>query len=243
MAKDEKGSVVVETLGSFMLFAFLMVAILTLINIATLQARVHYALTQTALELSMYSHVIHVIGLTEHFKTISAGAEATGELIGSVQDNIAAIQGAATGAPGSPAETLSNLNVIIDASSNLFGHAGDVMDDPRGMITNLLHYGLAIGQQEFIIRPLFHRHLATDEEGAGEYLRRRGVIPSQSLWGGMEYIDLGESVLINADGDIIIIAEYRIRYIFGALPLPTAARELTVRQQVKTRAWIGGDSQ
>ena len=45
MKRDENGYIVVETIGCFVLFVFLMTSILSLINIVTLQARVHYALT------------------------------------------------------------------------------------------------------------------------------------------------------------------------------------------------------
>ena len=62
MRKDENGYIVVETVGSFMLFVFLMVSILTLVNIVTLQARVHSAITQAANTMSKYSYVQVIAG-------------------------------------------------------------------------------------------------------------------------------------------------------------------------------------
>lgn len=65
MRKDENGSIVVETIGSFMLFLFLMISILVLVNIVTLQARVHNAITQAANTLSIYSYVLEITGAAD----------------------------------------------------------------------------------------------------------------------------------------------------------------------------------
>jgi len=58
MRKDERGYVIVETMGTFILFVFLMVSILSLVNIAALRAKVHHAITQAAQTLSVYSYVL-----------------------------------------------------------------------------------------------------------------------------------------------------------------------------------------
>jgi len=235
MVKNEKGSIVVETMGSFILFILLMISILTLINIVTVQSRVHYALTQTALELSMYSHIIHTLDLTDIFKSITEGGSAGSELIGSIQDDLGAIHGVATGDGSSNvAEVLGNLNTLINAIGGLGDTVGGAIGNPRDTLTHIFQYGLVLAQQEAMIRPLFYRHLAIGETESHDYLRRHNVIDSR--------ISLGDSRFINADGNIILVAEYRINYGFGlgALPLPEAIRTLSVRQTVKTRAWLGG---
>ena len=56
MRQDQRGYIVVETIGSFLLFTLLIVSILTMINIVTVQARVHAALTQACETVSMYSY-------------------------------------------------------------------------------------------------------------------------------------------------------------------------------------------
>jgi len=74
MRKDENGYIAVETLGSFTLLVVLATSILMLINITIVQSRIHYALTQTANELSVYSYVIH--------------AAEMGDLIGGALDDV-----------------------------------------------------------------------------------------------------------------------------------------------------------
>lgn len=66
MRRDEKGYIVVETIGCFILFLFLNASILSLINIVTIQARVHYAMTQAAEAVSMYTYTLDTLGFAEH---------------------------------------------------------------------------------------------------------------------------------------------------------------------------------
>ncbi|MCL2202230.1 MAG: hypothetical protein FWB75_09715, partial [Oscillospiraceae bacterium] len=58
MKKDDRGHIAVETVCAFIPFVLLVVSILSLVNIVVLQARVHYALTQTAKTLSVYCYTL-----------------------------------------------------------------------------------------------------------------------------------------------------------------------------------------
>lgn len=69
MRGDENGYIVVETITCFILFVFLNISILSLINIVTVQARVYYALTQAAEAVSMYTYVLDVTGVASHMVT------------------------------------------------------------------------------------------------------------------------------------------------------------------------------
>ena len=62
MGKDERGYIVLETISAFLLFTLLVIAILIIISIVTVQARIHYAITQTCETVSMYSYLslIHI---------------------------------------------------------------------------------------------------------------------------------------------------------------------------------------
>jgi len=56
---NEDGYIVVETLGTFVPFALMLLGIVMLINVVTMQAKVHYALSQTATEISILSYLDH----------------------------------------------------------------------------------------------------------------------------------------------------------------------------------------
>ena len=57
LKKDDRGYIVVETLGAFLPFVLLLLFIVMLVNVAALQAKVHFALTQTAKEISIQSYM------------------------------------------------------------------------------------------------------------------------------------------------------------------------------------------
>jgi len=63
-AKNEKGIVAIETLVSFIGFLMVTVIIILFVNLAAVQTRVHYALTQTAKETAVYSYLFDIIGVT-----------------------------------------------------------------------------------------------------------------------------------------------------------------------------------
>ena len=54
---DNRGYIIVETLLIFVPFILLMLSFAMLINVVAMQSRVHYALTQTAKEMSILSYM------------------------------------------------------------------------------------------------------------------------------------------------------------------------------------------
>jgi len=69
MNRDERGYIVVETVGAFLPFVLLMLFIVTLVNVAAMEAKVHYALTQTAKEISIQSYM-QVAAENERTRTV-----------------------------------------------------------------------------------------------------------------------------------------------------------------------------
>jgi len=76
-AKDNGGYIVVETVCGFIPFVLLVVSILSLVNIVTLQSRIHYALTQAAITLSVYCYTLEVTGVSEKMSAIDNEAHDT----------------------------------------------------------------------------------------------------------------------------------------------------------------------
>jgi len=86
MQKHDQGYIVVETVGTFIPFLLLVISILSLVNIVTLQARVHKALTQAACTLSMYSYVLHTTGVTDKMDSVFEGIDSLSKGHGSDGD-------------------------------------------------------------------------------------------------------------------------------------------------------------
>ena len=222
MRKDEKGYIVVETVGSFILFVLLMMSILSIVNIVVLQARIHYAVTQAALTLSRYSYVLRVAGVASEINTIETGIDGIVEGINSLSID----------------EMESVMSDAIQGGTDLFSDPskliGLLMSDETDKIT------------EEIVRPIVGRYLSNGHKSGNfvsdnylsgdEYLKRMGVLGGL----GSTFTGDGLQFFILYDGDISLIVSYDVDYFFGALPLPFIDPYLSITQQVKTKTWAGG---
>jgi len=218
MKKDENGYIVVETVGVFIPFVLLVVSILSLVNIVTLQARVHNALTQAASTLSMYSYVLKATGVADSLMISDSKANSTGESINSVMNGIAILSKGGGFDAGTGTRALS-------AAEGLVG-------DPRTMVQNFANYG--IGElrsiaSEQLVRPLVGRYLANGDISGDEYLQSVRVTN----------FSLSDCVIVDRNGNIKLTADYEIEYTFGALRLPFGPT-LKVTQTVVTKAWLNG---
>jgi L,D-peptidoglycan transpeptidase YkuD (ErfK/YbiS/YcfS/YnhG family) len=236
--RDQRAYIVVETIGSFMMFVLLVTSILSLVNIVTLQARLHYALTQSATALAIYSSALEMTGAADH---LSGGPPPRRVVAAEFQDNLTALlSGLENLAPGAAGR--QGPAAYHRAES---GPAG-----PQEIIRLLLEYGLdesnsaALTAQ--LIRPLMGRYLANGALDGEAYLRSVHVV------GGLDGLafygfDLPDpsgapGLLIDGNGDIRLAVRYDIDYSFGALPLPFRPR-LSVTQTAKTKAWLGGSGE
>ena len=238
MRDNESGYITVETAGAFILFVLLVSSILSLVNIVTLQTRVHYALTQAANTVSVYAYALEVTGAAGRLRAIDEGAsvvrrEAAGfrSDIGAVYDSIKSLSLRGAAAHGEAAVT------------RVLGWGEDIADDPVSMARTLLDYGLSTGGSHIfghLVRPLVGRYLSNGTMTGDEYLRSVNVIDGLDglEFGGISMSEPG-SVLIDSNGDVRLIVHYEIEYRFGALPLPFRP-VLSVTQTASTKAWLGG---
>lgn len=254
MRRRDGGYIVVESITCFVLFTFLMASILSLINIVVVQARIHYAITQAAETVSMYSYTLDALGLAEHVQASAGRAEKTEQQAQQLQRNINTVL-----------DELEALNIqgVMDAGENTYDQISGIVDyavdNPKELIRDFMNYGIqqagSYAFAEGIIRPLVERYLTNGETSADEFLKAFSVIDGMD---GLEFYDFdlvefdtetgrftgtqsNDSALLSSDGYVSVIVQYRINYTFGALPLPFA--ELNMTQQVKTKAWLSGSGE
>lgn len=249
MKRDERGYIVVETLGCFTLFVFLMISILSLINIVAVQARVHYAITQAAETISMYSYTLEAMGAADHLMSSAGRADAVEGDANKFVTNVNSVM-----------DAIESLNVSgIKSSAEALYQQGSqvaqrVENDPKDVLQDIMNYGLqkaggfAFGE---LVRTLAGRYLTNGDLSGDEFLKRFHVV------GGLKGLDfttydfvgwdseshrltssLDSTRLLTSGGDIRIVVTYKIEYAFGALPLPF--KDLEVTQEVVTKAWLGG---
>ncbi len=243
MRRDEGGYIVVETVMCFMLFVLLMASILSLISIVTVQARINYALTQTAETISMYGYVLEAAGAAEHVGNIDKNAaEAQGE-IDKFNENFERILNAIQ---------RLDINEIGSRGQALANQGENLASDPERVVHMLLSYGtdmvMGLGLQE-VARAMMERYLANGNMGGSAYLRSPGVFsskPDPVMDGVSDLVffvaDLsgdGDSTLLSSEGDVKLVVEYKMDYAFGALPLPFKDG-LSFHQEAATRMWLGG---
>ena len=254
MKRDERGYIVVETIGSFLLFVFLMASILCLVNVVTVQARIHYAITQAAETVSMYSYVLDATGVSGHLinsaqkaEKVKADAKTLSENVNTVLDNIEAL----------------NIEGISESGKTLYDQGSSmvnsVKNDPKAVLQDFINYGVnEVGSAAFaktVLEPLVERYLANGQMSGDEFLKTFHVI------GGMEGLEFNSdklmgfdsesnrltsvngqnSNLFTGDGDVRVVVNYSIDYTFGALPLPFS--ELKITQSVLTKAWLSGEGE
>ena len=253
MGKDQRGYIVVETIGAFLLFVFLNISILSLINIVVVQSRVHYALTQSAQALSMYTYALEATGVAEHIVASSNRADkvaqSSDEMVTNLNKLISAME---------DWDADGFTNAANDIYNQSYRIAERIVDDPKGVLQNLLNFGLSKGSSFALgecVRPLMGWYLR-GKAGSGEkFLEDYHVVDGLS---GLKFYTMdtigynsvtkrftsgskNDSLLIDKNENLCLVVQYDIDYAFGALPLPDEfGGKLHVTQMVTTKAWLNG---
>lgn len=239
MKKDERGHIVVETLTCFTLLVCFMAAILSLINVVVVQARVQYALNQTAQAVSMYEYCVHLTGMDDELMKVAAKAGKTRVEIDEFTGNISAVFDGIEAITGS--NSVSGAYQTAQGSYNsgmaAYGQAKEwgetLVNDPEEMISKLLTLGIDTSAKYFfseVAEAITLRYLSNGQLSGKEYLERMQVINFE--------IDHDDSTILDGKGNVVICATYEIKYKFGLLPLPFET--LKFNQRVSTHAWLGG---
>lgn len=214
MCRDESGHIVVETVGTFIPLTLLIISILSLVNIVTVQARVHYALTQTAMTLSVYSYALEVTG---------------------VADSLTTLDNKSSRVAGEVSSVLGNLNSAFSGINRMTGGSFANVEDSISTMERFVNDAKSgfVGQMlDGLIRPIIEGYLTNGDICGAEYLQRFGV----------RNFELGPSALIDRDGNIKLTVQYEVDYTFGALPLPFGPA-LRVTQTAITKAWLNGSGE
>ena len=246
MCEDDSGHIVVETIGAFIPFVLLVVSILSLVNIVAVQARLHYALTQAANTLSMYSYALEAVGTANVLTTIDNKAnKVTSEADAFKKDINAVLEGL---------DSMSDIGGTLESGNKAvkraYGLGEEALGDPKAALQLLMNYGLnelrGLAFDE-LVRPLVGRYLANGDITGETYLSGAGVVNRHTGTTGLSALEfynhrapgLEESVMIDRAGNVRLTVEYEIMYTFGGLPLlfsPT----IRITQTVVTKAWLNG---
>jgi hypothetical protein len=250
MRKDENGFIVFEATLALALYTTLILSILSIVNIVTLQARMHYALTQTSITVSMYSYMFEVTGIADRLRTADRLATSGREEIrGTIED------AQRVGQMLDGLRDIGNVNDIdiegfVDVGTDVWERVDNWLEDPVGLLQKLANAGLDELRNlitELMLRPLMNMYLRNGDMTGDEYLKSMNVINGVS---GINFRDTGDflnsitvpegnrTVIIDQKGDIKIFIQYEVDYTFGILPLPFT--KVVINQSVSTKAWLSG---
>lgn len=234
MRQDQRGYIVVETIGAFLLLVLLVLSILSLVNIVTVQSRMHYALSQSAQTLSMYSYALEAAGFGDEALNLAGNAE---------------------NAQGKAEEFLADANDLIDAmqsfslsdaqesGSAVVGQIQDAVSNPKEMLRLTLNFGLKKGADELfqvLVKPLILHYLRNGDQSGEEFLADYGVdVDSMEMSDGSWGVK--DTTLLDSEGNIKLTVHYQVEYVFGALPIPFDKLDIT--QTVMTKSWLGGNGE
>ena len=208
LRKDEKGTILVEFVAYFWLFYLLIISILSLVNIVTAQARVHYALTETASTVSMYNYIISAgIRAPRNGATVVNEINETLNTLNKFKPGFAAWEGSA------PGKAL--------AAGSQFYYGSTQTAALKGEIERMFYFNLAAGSQS-----------------GEDYLRSVRITNVKLTdLGPVDQKATGKtSVYRDHNQNIKLSVEYEIDYSFMGLPIPFVPK-LHVAQSVMTRTW------
>jgi len=223
------------------------------VNIVAVNARVHYALTQAANTLSMYSYTLEVLGIANDLTALDNKAYKAGVEANAIRDDINGILKGFND---------MSFDAIADHGEDVINRALDLAEeaagDPKETLAILMNFAVnELRNQlfEVVARPLVGRYLSNGYMSGSEYLLRSGVCKTKAGGArgrevdkaGLDALDffrfrnlgLGDSVMIDRNGNVILTVDYEILYTFFGLELPFKPT-IRITQTVVTKAWLNG---
>ena len=238
VSNAENGAVVIEATLSLSVFMFLIVILLSIVNICTAQAKIGIALNQTAEEMSQYLYFYSLSGLNDIQAKVYADSSETRQQIEGLEDGITdgikSLQKFGRGG----SELSDTISEIKEDGSNVKDIVQEIAstDDKTAWIKSLVkvagNEGFEIGKGYFagaLSKGLMVKHLTiNDEIDCDRNLRDMGVID------GLDGLNLNSSsIYTNGTEDITLICKYKVKL----LNLLNNDITSSFVQTAKTKAW------
>lgn len=247
--RKERGAIVVEATVALTAFIFMILTILSVVNVCYAQAKIAVSLNSAAKEISQYSYLYYVTGLNKLDQKSSDGTEGSVDLAKHTIDGVDTFMDALTTA-GNSLES-GDFDSLVSAVEqgkgtvdSLVTEYGDAIgDDPRGFVIGMGKMALS-ESKEVLKSQVFAKTLAksfmkknlraTPGDDPDAFLKRLHVV------NGMDGLDFQYSTLMahGKSNEIQLVVTYKVKLI----QLLNLDFDFTIRQCSKTRAWGNGIS-
>lgn len=254
----EAGVITIEATISLTSFMFVIVTILTIVNICIVQTRIGIAIHGVAKEISHYSYLYSLTGINGSHAAISDASEETKKTIDGAVDNVNTVfteiqnLGKSAGEIENP-EDVDAFLTQLESSYNNAANAGgalketitDMASDPKKVAFGLLKIGANDGLNkagsmlaEFLAKALCQKNLVSQKGGdVDAYLSSLGVVPSAN-GSYLDGLDFSKSSLFK-DGS----NEIRINVSYGVKVIALLPIDFTFQfnQTAVTQGWLAGE--
>lgn len=246
--KNERGSLTVEACLSFTVFMMIMFSLIFLIRIVYVYGLIQHAITQTAKELSSYSYLYQVSGISDIDKAItgstSAGVDNFNAKTSAVVDAYSAFMsvGESVSSSGDISNIIENIDgtiADIDKMKDSFGTAADAVVD---MVSNPVDTVKSIGAvfakgvseniKTFLGGEIV-KYMAAEYIQSPKYSDANDRLLKLQVIGGINGLDFSSSKFFTDGADIDIVVCYSIKPLMPINILP----ELNLVNRVSVRGW------
>ena len=246
--KREKGAIVIEATISLTAFIFAIFTILSLVDIAYVQAKMSVALNSAAKEISQYSYLYYKLNLDELDASLSEGTGDSKEMIENTIDGVGEVMDSLTEAENCISN--GNFDKMMTAINNGTGsaneminmYADEVSEDPKGFIIGM---GKLAGSElkeeakvvlgQVLAKAFMKKNLkAFSEQDPDAFLRKYHVVD------GMDGLDFNYTTLMayGTSNQINLVVTYDVE----VMQLLNIDFKFKFQQCAKTQAWGNGIS-
>ena len=245
---SQSGMIAVETLIAFIAFLTCIFFMAVWVNVASMQARMHQSLTQTANEISFYTHAFEIFGITGFLSGLEEEAGERRAEAGSLVNNVIGVWDSISpnNAAGSSEQRFGQW---VGAAETAYGNAeaameivhgwgGEIGEDPSAFIQGFLFVGAQVAVEgalnafiSYVAAPsFFWRYLGGRPD---DRTYRVATASASDIQFNARFLNSGESEI-----HLYVIYNLGLGEFLNNNLLPDL-QNMTVRQDVMTRAWVG----
>lgn len=246
--KREKGAIVIEATISLTAFIFAMLMILSLVDIAYVQAKMGVALNSAAKEISQYSYLYYKFNLDEFDASLSDGTEKSKKTVENTIDGVGELINSLSEVENSiPTMEFDRMFKAIEdgagsANQMINMYAEQISEDPKGFIVGM---GKLAGSElkeeakavlgQVMAKAFMKKNLkASAEQEADAFLKKYHVVD------GMDGLDFNYTTLMayGTSNEIHLVVTYEVEIV----QLLNVDFKFKFQQCAKTSAWGNGVS-
>lgn len=244
----ESGAIAIDAILGITVFLISMCTIMFLSFIIRIEAKMQYAVNQTAKEISSYYYVLDTVGLA---KFTSSGSSEDKKAINSILDGVSDLASATGGTlssinidlkdlPGTLNRAAANRDELVanyQQAQSLYAKIKDAGKNPMGLMKGAL---LACAHSfsnrmiaPFLCRMIMPKYIESDDAKRERYYKTLG------LEHGIDDIDFYRSSLMDDNRTVKIVAVYQVNLkelSFGLLDI-----DMTFCKTAVTAAWCKPD--